>query len=554
MPLSEVRPGMQCTSLSVIQGVEPVSFDVEIIDIVEGDPTTDGARILIRVWGPAVDATGLGPGFSGSPIYCRNAAGQAANAGAISESVGEFGGKVGLATPIESILGNPPDAPARASERPAVTRRARPLGGVLTVSGLSRPLAGALTRAAARRGRTIIAAPSGPLRSFPPQVLRPGSAVSTGYSSGDLAIGAVGTVAYVDGDRVWSFGHQLDAAGRRNLLLQDAYVYRVINNPNQAGESASTYKLAAASHDLGRVSNDALTAVVGRVGALPPRIPVRITARDQDTGARQSVDVEVADETDVENPLGTSLISLIGPLAVVQAGSGVLKSFPARVSGDMCAEIALREVPREPLRFCNRYIGDSASVSIDGTGGNALATSAGADVEVALSLIAGYTGKPLHVTSVKAGLRIHRGADLAYMRELELPKRARRGQQITGRLTIQRLRGPKLVRRVELRLPKDLERGSRRIILRGTEPDATEEGFFDTLTFDTGGEEGAGRDGSTLDAGPQSLAELKAAVESLRRFDGVELFIDRARGEGTPVLRDPEMRLAGQVSARVRVR
>jgi hypothetical protein len=281
---------------------------------------------------------------------------------------------------------------------------------------------------------------------------------------------------------------------------------------------------------------------------------VRIAARDNDTGARQFVDADVADETDVEDPLGTSLISLIGPLAVVQAGTGVLKSSPARVSGDMCAEIALRELPKGPLRFCNRYVGDAAAVSLDGSGGNALATSAGADVELALGLIAGYTGKALHVTSLKAGLRIHRGADLAYMRKLRLPRRVRRGQRVTARLTVQRLHGPKQFRTVKLRLPGDLERGSHRIILRGTDPDASEEGFFESLTFDTSGEGDENRDGSTLDTGPQTLTELKEAIEGLRRYDGVSLFVDRARGEGTRVLRDPEVRLAGQVSARVRVR
>ena len=33
------------------------------------------------------------------------------NIGAISQSIGEYGGKVALATPIESILANPTDPP-----------------------------------------------------------------------------------------------------------------------------------------------------------------------------------------------------------------------------------------------------------------------------------------------------------------------------------------------------------------------------------------------------------------------------------------------------------
>jgi hypothetical protein len=476
--------------------------------------------------------------------------------GAISESIGEYGGEVVLATPIEAILGNPPDAPAHATRRPATLRRARRLAEPLTVTGLSRPLAAGLVRAAARRGRTVVAAPAGPLAGFPPQVLRPGSAMGVGYASGDIAIGAVGTVAYVDGNRVWGFGHELDAAGARNLLLQDAYVYRVISNPNAQGDAGTTYKLAAASHILGTLSNDALTAVVGRVGILPRTVPVRVTARDEDTGRRESVDAQVADETDVEHPLGGSLVSLVAPLAVTQGAAGILKTSPGRVSGDMCARIAVRELPRRILRFCNRYVGDSGSAGTETGLANVVATSAGLDLAKALELISAYTGRALHVDSVEAGVRLRRGADLAYMRELALPARVRPGQRVTAELTVQRLRGPRERLRIPLTLPRDLPRGSRRIILSGADADSADEGYFDEIMLELGGEEPespSSKDESALDEGPQSLSALAAAIRGIARYDGVRLFVDRVRGDGAKAHRDREVRLAGRVSARVRV-
>ena len=79
----------------------------------------------MQVSGPAVDATGVGPGFSGSPIYCPDAAGVSRNIGAISQSVNEYGGKIVLATSIEAILGTPVDVPARPGRR----RARRPPGG-----------------------------------------------------------------------------------------------------------------------------------------------------------------------------------------------------------------------------------------------------------------------------------------------------------------------------------------------------------------------------------------------------------------------------------------
>src|SRR4051795_10471016 len=116
MPLSEVHAGMRCTGYSVVRGTEISSFDVEIEDVIDGDASGEGPRLLVRVSGPAVDGTGVGPGFSGSPIYCRDDQGTSRNAGAISESLGEYGGDVVLATPIEAILGAPTDAPAARGE------------------------------------------------------------------------------------------------------------------------------------------------------------------------------------------------------------------------------------------------------------------------------------------------------------------------------------------------------------------------------------------------------------------------------------------------------
>ena len=75
--------------------------------------------------------------------------------------------------------------------------------------------------------------PAGPLGSFPVQTLRPAARSASATRTGDIAASAIGTVAYVDGDRVWGFGHPLDGVGARSLLLQDAYVFRVINNPDR---------------------------------------------------------------------------------------------------------------------------------------------------------------------------------------------------------------------------------------------------------------------------------------------------------------------------------
>ena len=222
MPLSQVQPGMQCTGETVIQGTTISSFNVQVIDIVE--QPGEGPRILVQVSGPAVDPSGVAEGFSGSPVYCPDSFGTLENAGAISEGIGQYGNNVVLVTPIEQMLGEPVDPPP---DLPRLAAKATPLLAPLTVGGLSPSVFGLVQRAAARAGRLVVAAPTGAgqVTNFPVQPLIPGASVSASYSSGAVPMGAVGTVTYVDGPTVYAFGHELDGAGRRSLLLQDAYVY-----------------------------------------------------------------------------------------------------------------------------------------------------------------------------------------------------------------------------------------------------------------------------------------------------------------------------------------
>src|SRR5215213_8397903 len=547
MPLSQLRPGMQCTGYSVIRGTDISSFDVEIVDVLSGDASgNDGPRILIRVSGPAVDRTGVGPGFSGSPIYCDGR-----NAGAISEAIGEYGGKTVLATPIEEILSNPPDAPrGKPVARQSRVGRVLPLAEPLTVSGLSGGIAARLARAGARHPgrRQVLVAPTLPLDPFPAAAPRPGSAMGVGYSSGDLAVGAVGTVAYVDGDRVWGFGHPFENSGLRSLLLQDAYVYTVISNPNVGEDTGSTYKLAAAGHTLGTISNDTATAVVGRSGPPPATVPVRIFSRDEDTGARSALSARVVDETDEGTPTGSSALSFVAPLALAQGASEILHSAPGKLSGTVCVRIALRE-RRRPLRFCNRYASAVASSDLF-AGENIVAARGAADALDALGKLDAFKRRPLHVTEFAARVKLSRGLRQAFIRSVTLPRIVRPGRRVRARLNLQVVRGPRITRSFRLRIPSSLAPGRRRLAFVGRDVDDPDSDLFGALldTIMTGGEDKGPGPG---DPGAPSLDALAASVRAIERYDGVRLRTARAV---TRAYRDPDIRISGRASRVVRVR
>lgn len=510
MPLSEVRQGMQCQGASVVRGTTISTFDVEILDVVRGDSGAEAPRILFRASGPAVDATGIGPGFSGSPIRCPDGDGVARNIGAISEGIGEYGGKVGLATPIELILGEPADPPVSARSDGGMLRTARTLASPLTISGVSGPMARLLQRAAAKAGRPLFVTPGTGLRStpdFPVQQLVPGAAVAVGYTSGAVNIGAVGTVAYVDGDRVWAFGHPLDGVGRRGLLLQDAYVYTVINNPVASAE-LSTYKLAAAGHDLGTLSNDANNAVVGRLGALPARFPMKVVATDLDTRKVRSQQTLVTDEAELGLPAGGSALALAATTALGNAAYVTLSGAPSRQSGSMCLRVAIRERKR-PLRFCNTYVGG-------GPGPNAAVLG---DASSAIALLDAFEFGRIHITAVEANLKLRRSFPQAYMVKASGPSVVRRGRTLRVKLTLRRSRGERFTRTISVHVPKGMPAGERLLTLKGTSPDGGG-GLEDSLAavIDIGdlGEEEGGESSE-----PRTFGQLAKAFADLERYDGI---------------------------------
>ena len=130
---------------------DPRDRDLDVRVHVDGvvDDPSQGARILVGVSGPAVAGTGIAEGFSGSPVYCPDAAercstpAQSRRPSAISVT------PAGLVTPIQLMLGEPVRPP---SDAPRFTGRARPAVGPLEISGLSSALLNVLQQAGSASG------------------------------------------------------------------------------------------------------------------------------------------------------------------------------------------------------------------------------------------------------------------------------------------------------------------------------------------------------------------------------------------------------------------
>jgi hypothetical protein len=525
MPLSEVRPGMHCTGLSVVRGTEISSFDVEIIDLIAAETGLSSPRILIRVSGPAVDATGIGPGFSGSPVICDGR-----NAGAISEGLGDYGNDVALATPIEEMLRDRPLPPPAAARRdPTLLRAARPLAAPLTVSGLSGRVATLVRQAAVRARRPLIIAPAGPVAGYQPVELRPGAAVAASISTGDLALGAVGTVTYRDGEDLWAFGHALEGLGRRALFLQDAYVYTVIENPLGIPEfGVITYKLASADGFVqGAVTRDQVDTISGKVGPPPKSIPLHIDARDA-SGGRVTLDSLLADERDLGYGAG---LSFLAPLGMSQALGRLTRDF-GPLTFRMCLRVRAREL-REPLGFCNAYF------SVD---------EAFNDLSEAGDLVDFFDLAPLHVERAAVSVRAEEGIEEDVLVRARGPRRARRGSRIRVRVILQRRHGERHSITVPVRVPRSLgRRPVHRLTLRGQGGGFSEEELLEELVGLLEGDFIGGPGPSE----PKTVRQLAARIRALHREPGIYARFDR--GEPRLALASDDVSFDGRVRLRLRV-
>ena len=563
MPLDQVQRGMQCEGRSVFRGTTIESFNVEILDVLEKDPQGSSPVILFRAYGPAVDDTGLGFGFSGSPIYCPDADGVMRNAGAVYAGVEDYGNDTALATPIEAVLSMPVQAPPQARPANAAERRAEEWAGPLVVSGVGPGVRQALWAAAARERLPLINAPATSSQVSTGTDLQPGSAVSASVSSGAVGLGAIGTVAYRDdAGRVWGFGHPLDGAGQRSLLMQGAFVHQVIANPNPPGVNLGTYKLASPGDIAGTVDFDGNFAISGILGAAPTTIPVVVRASGPTGSPLPDSTTLVADESPLDHPSGLAALSLVTSIAVADSVFTALGSSAGRSYGNLCLRIDIRE-RSSPMRFCNRYIGDAGFL-----GGTEIAM--GGDAATAATLVERFDRRQLHVDRIRTTLDVHEGARLAQLRGASGPARVTPGERIRVRIRYQRPREPVQSSTFAVRVPRSLKPGRRVLTLTGTGPDPGDASLDAIFAAGISPDQLFGEEGASQ--APATVEGLAGAIASIHRYDGIRGRFGKQRkrdealdeltdpfgfgdggSAGRPMFRHDELRIAGSAKLPLRV-
>lgn len=290
----ELRRGMRGVGRTVFQGTTIDTFEAEILGVLPSYLGPNRDLILARLSGGPLAQTGVIAGMSGSPVYV-----QGRLIGAVAYAFLPFPKEpiCGI-TPIRDMLGTlerglDAPAPARAQSlhfeldaqaraqvsaalgdaQPAAALTLVPLNTPVWVAGASPLASQALAKVLGSAGLEMLAAPAGQALPDLQTEMIPGAALGVQLISGDLSATGIGTLTYVDGDRVLAFGHPMMLSGATDMPMTGAYIYQVF-----ASQSFS-YKMGAATRPVGAIRQDRQPAIAGLLGPVPRMLPVSVLLR-----------------------------------------------------------------------------------------------------------------------------------------------------------------------------------------------------------------------------------------------------------------------------------
>lgn len=430
LPLKEVRKGMPCTGRTVFQGDKIEEFRCEILGVLENTGPKQSV-ILARLSGGPLEETGVMQGMSGSPVYIDGKL-----VGAVAYSFPFSKAPIAGIRPIEEMIDPRPAARARhASMDPFDLAAALPLRheiemGSARLVEISTPLwLGGFTRGVIEHfASRLRAAGLEPMQGAgggraqqpagQPRPLQPGEMISVQLMTGDMSVGADGTVTHVDGRRVYAFGHRFLGAGQTEMPFARAEVLALLPSLN------TSFKISNAREWLGSVTSDTSTAIAGELNRKARMLPVRI--RVSGTGgapASRAYQMEMVDDRllapilvqmavfsaleATERTAGISTITLRGKMLLRQGEPLPLSNMfaaelgaPNLVSAAVAAPVAaLLQSGFDSLRLAGLEIdlevsGEKRQVQLDGVWSSKRTVRPGEPVEIT-ALFLGESGVEL---------------------------------------------------------------------------------------------------------------------------------------------------------------
>jgi hypothetical protein len=311
-PIDQLQAGMTATGWTVLQGTVPESFQIEILGVLTDAIAPGYDLILVKASGANIEAIGgMGPGFSGSPVY-RNGD----LVGSVSYGLGGDP-HYGALTPGQLLVDvlEEPTRTIASSQSVHLSRAQRgliaadaqtsvadvsdTLGEIptpLAVSGASDERMAKIQNRLAKDDVNVIpyraSSSSSSAQVTTGDPIEPGDVFTAAISYGAISYAGIGTATISCGDYVVAFGHSFLHTG--SAPSGAALEGDVVATIPAGGYYAEPFKIANIGALRGTIDQDRLAGIRGIIGPQPRLTPITSSVKNLDNGRVFDATTQVA--------------------------------------------------------------------------------------------------------------------------------------------------------------------------------------------------------------------------------------------------------------------
>lgn len=441
LPVDQITKGMNGIAKTVVAGNTIEEFGVEVLEVMKQKGPA-GDLILVRTYGDVIERTGgIAQGMSGSPVYINGKL-----VGAIAYGWSLTDHKIGMVTPIADMLKLWEIADGQAEQKVSEQElAAMPAATPLMVSGFGEQALKMLADKLKPYNLTPYAV-SGSIddanNGIAYKTVEPGSTIGVQLVRGDVSVGALGTVTYVEGDKILAFGHPFLKRGKANYFLTDADVFTTISGLE------NSFKVGTSTEAIGVINQDRGAGVAGKLGKFPGIVPLRISVTDKNLGQTNDMWAQVIQDEELAPTLAAVSVFNAIEKTTDRVGSGTAKiSF----------EISANGIPGQALKRENMFY----------TQGN-IGELAVAEVHEALALLTGNQFSAVDIMDVKVNVAIdteRRTATIIEAKAATDPVKP--GDKVDIAVKLKPYRSEPITRHITYTVPKDQQAGTLMLAVRG---------------------------------------------------------------------------------------